>query len=105
MTTNFRNIVQNAAYRFARGHIAYGSAKTCKTRGGKFFSEISEVHIKDAILRRSGGKSWDITGPNGQTFRKQEDSKLFRFLKVRPITERSYKILIRKRTSHPETTL
>jgi hypothetical protein len=102
--SDFRSIVHAAAFRYCRGHISYSTSKTCKTRSGRYWSEFIQHDIKDAILRRSGKKSWDITAPNGYSFRKQEDSKLFRLINVRPITERSYNILLKKRTAHPATT-
>jgi hypothetical protein len=105
MNSDFRSIVHAAAFRHCRGHITYCTTKTCKTRGGRYWSEFTHHELKDAILRRVGKKSWDITSPDGYTFRKQEDSKLFRFLNVRPITERSYRILLKKRTAHPATTV
>lgn len=102
---SFREIVYKAAWRYARGPVEWSEAATRKTRGGRYYSEHHSRECKDAILRRAGKKSWDITLPSGFTFRKQEGSHGFKLgAKCKPITERSHKILLRKRTAHPSAT-
>ena len=101
---DFRSIVHEAAYRHCRGHIAYCTHKLRKTRSGRYYSDYIEHEHKDAILRRVGKKSWEITLPSGNTFRKQEDSYGFHLVKTTLLKPKGYAILLKKRTAHPSTT-
>lgn len=104
MDPTFRQIVHAAAHRFVRGHIQW-SVSVARKHRGNWRSTFTVHEHKDAIARRSGKNSWEITLPSGITWLKQEDSKHFALIKIRPITERSYKILLRKRSAHPSTTI
>lgn len=106
MDPTFRTLVQEAAYRYARGNLTYGVSQTRKTRGGRFYSVTTTHFCDDAILRRVGKKSWEITTRTGYTILKREGSEGFGIdrKKFRPITERSYRILLKKRSAHPATT-
>jgi hypothetical protein len=99
---SFRTTVLDAI-KHLRGHIQWTTCTNHRRRGG-WYSAYSYHENRDAILRRIGKKSWEITLPSGTTFLKQEDSHGFLLVKTRPLKPKGYAILLKKRTAHPSTT-
>ena len=97
MTPTFRDIALKAAQTYLRGHIAWSTTTTKKTRGGKFFTDYTQHTCEDAILRHVTDKTVEITLPDGQTFRKLKSSYGFNLYKVTPLKPKGYQILLKKR--------
>lgn len=101
--TTFRDAVLKAAHTYLRGEIAWATAVTKKTRGGKFYTDYTSHTCKDAILRHVSEKTVEITLPDGQTFRKQKASYDFNLYKVRSLKPNGYQILLKKRSCKTPT--
>lgn len=100
-TPDFRAAVLKKGTTYLRGHIAWSTPKTCKTRGGRFYTDYTSHTCEDAILRHVSEKTVEITLPDGQTFRKQKASHGFNLYKVRPLKPKGYQILLKRRQCKP----